>query len=193
MGLEVHTCEKRSSMAVAVRTVLGSHFGLVGEVTTHVRTYSSGDWDVHWGDLDFDPWPYPHRLKSEVGGVHQCTPYFVGRLDRLGEQQKPNPISGGGIQHEPIRSKLRLRSPRVAFKGINHSQFVKYFLRGFLLQTFFSSFFLGLSQNRWFSFWLPFKSTPKPYPQHRDTPYWQQCAPIRLPVVFVWYSLSTLL
>ena len=25
-----------------------SHFG-VGEFTTHFRTYSSGDWDVHWG------------------------------------------------------------------------------------------------------------------------------------------------
>ena len=35
-------------MAVVVRTVLGSHFG-VGEFTTHVRTYFSGDWDVHWG------------------------------------------------------------------------------------------------------------------------------------------------
>ena len=33
------------------------HFG-VGELTTHFRTYFSGDWDVHSGyDLDFDPWP----------------------------------------------------------------------------------------------------------------------------------------
>ena len=30
-----------------------------GRRTTHLRTYFSGDWDVHWGyDLDFDPWPY---------------------------------------------------------------------------------------------------------------------------------------
>ena len=29
-----------------------------GRCTTHFRTYSSGDWDVHWGyDLDFGPWP----------------------------------------------------------------------------------------------------------------------------------------
>ena len=27
---------------------------LVGEFTTHFRTYFSGDWDVHWG-WDFDP------------------------------------------------------------------------------------------------------------------------------------------
>ena len=25
-----------------------SHFG-VGKFTTHFRTYSGGDWDVHWG------------------------------------------------------------------------------------------------------------------------------------------------
>ena len=35
--------------AVVVKTVLGSHFWLVGEFTTHFRTYFSGDWDVHWG------------------------------------------------------------------------------------------------------------------------------------------------
>ena len=35
-------------MAVVVKTVLGSHFG-VGEFTAHFRTYSSGDWGVHWG------------------------------------------------------------------------------------------------------------------------------------------------
>ena len=43
-------------MAVVVKTVLGSHFGvgapmepfwLVGEFTTHFRAYSSGDCDVH--------------------------------------------------------------------------------------------------------------------------------------------------
>ena len=37
----------------------GIPFWLVGEFTTHFRTYFSGDWDVHWGyDLDFDPWPF---------------------------------------------------------------------------------------------------------------------------------------
>ena len=35
-------------MAVVVKTVLGSHFGL-GEFTTHFRTYFRGDWDVHCG------------------------------------------------------------------------------------------------------------------------------------------------
>ena len=35
-------------VAVVVKTVLGSHFGL-GEFTSHFRTYFSGDWDVHWG------------------------------------------------------------------------------------------------------------------------------------------------
>ena len=40
---------------------MGSHFG-VGEFTTHLRTYFSGDWDVHWGyDLDFDPWPNHYK------------------------------------------------------------------------------------------------------------------------------------
>ena len=37
----------------------GIPFWLVGEFTTHSRTYFSGDWDVQWGyDLAFDPWPY---------------------------------------------------------------------------------------------------------------------------------------
>ena len=35
---------------------VGSHFG-VGEFTTQIRTYFSGDWDVHWGYGIFDPWP----------------------------------------------------------------------------------------------------------------------------------------
>ena len=33
-------------MAVVVKTVLGSHFGV------------SRDWDVHLGVRAFDPWPY---------------------------------------------------------------------------------------------------------------------------------------
>ena len=46
-------------MAVVDKTVLLQiPFWLVGEFTTHFRTYFSWDWDVHWGyDLDFDPWP----------------------------------------------------------------------------------------------------------------------------------------
>ena len=45
-------------MAVVVKTN-GIPFWLVGEFTTHFRTYFSGDWDVHRGyDLDFDSWPY---------------------------------------------------------------------------------------------------------------------------------------
>ena len=44
-------------MAVVVKTD-GIPFWLVGEFTTHLRTYFSGERDVHWGyDLDFDPWP----------------------------------------------------------------------------------------------------------------------------------------
>ena len=37
----------------------GIPFWLVGEFTTHFRTYLSGHWDVHWNltDLDLDPWP----------------------------------------------------------------------------------------------------------------------------------------
>ena len=38
---------QRIQMAVVVKAVLGSHFG-VGEFT-HFRTSFSGDWDVHWG------------------------------------------------------------------------------------------------------------------------------------------------
>ena len=35
-------------VAVVVKTN-GIPFWLVGEFTTHFRTYFSGDWDVHWG------------------------------------------------------------------------------------------------------------------------------------------------
>ena len=30
---------------------------MVGEFTTHFRTYFSGDWDVHWVRLGFLPMP----------------------------------------------------------------------------------------------------------------------------------------
>ena len=39
---------RETEMAVVVKTVLGSHFGGLGEFTTHLKTYFSGDWDVHW-------------------------------------------------------------------------------------------------------------------------------------------------
>ena len=49
-------------MAVVVKAVLGSHFG-VGKFTTHFSLYFSGDWDVHWGyDLDFGLWPHFVRI-----------------------------------------------------------------------------------------------------------------------------------
>ena len=32
-----------------VKTVLGSHFGGLGEFTAHFRTVFGGDWDAHWG------------------------------------------------------------------------------------------------------------------------------------------------
>ena len=45
----------------------GIPFWLAG--APHLRTYFSGDWDVHWGyDLDFDPWPQNERGKE----VRQC-------------------------------------------------------------------------------------------------------------------------
>ena len=50
-----------------------------GRCTTHVRTYFSGDWDIHWGyDLDFDPWPcfvaYVHRKLFEQTSLESSTP-----------------------------------------------------------------------------------------------------------------------
>ena len=43
-----HGESRGEDMAVVVQTVLGSHFGGF-RCNTHVRTDSSGDWDVHWG------------------------------------------------------------------------------------------------------------------------------------------------
>ena len=78
----------RAEMAVVVKTVLGCHFG-VGELTTHVRTYFGGDWDVHWGyDLGFDPWP--DRKKSQSWALPSGVPFrtlklFLGGLDPRGK------------------------------------------------------------------------------------------------------------
>ena len=57
--------------------------------TTHVRTYFSGGWDVHWGyDLGFDPWP-SHANRLEVrreaylaaeGGESKMVVTGVGRF-----------------------------------------------------------------------------------------------------------------
>ena len=45
-------------------------FWLVGEFTTQFRTgIFSGEWDVHWGLRDFDPWPY---VLGCIGNVRQC-------------------------------------------------------------------------------------------------------------------------
>ena len=65
-GWKLRECIERQRLVVWVpygwlwfKTVLGSHFGVFGEFTTHFRTYLSRDWDVHWGyDLRFDPWPH---------------------------------------------------------------------------------------------------------------------------------------
>ena len=43
----------------------GIPFWLVGEFTTRLRTYFSGDWDVHWGTTrDVDPWPDSNWVSS---------------------------------------------------------------------------------------------------------------------------------
>ena len=52
-------------MAVVVKTN-GIPFWLVGEFTTHFRTYFSGGLGAN---RDFDPWPH-----SRGGGVHSTSP-----------------------------------------------------------------------------------------------------------------------
>ena len=48
--------------------------------TTHVRTYFSGDWDVHCGyDLDFDPWPHG----AEWCSIAFCRHTFLGSLSAV--------------------------------------------------------------------------------------------------------------
>ena len=37
--------------------------------TTHFRTYFSGDWDVHWGILAFDPWPTDSQSHCHWSGT----------------------------------------------------------------------------------------------------------------------------
>ena len=79
------------SMAVVVKTVLGSHFGGGGFscIRQFFRTYFSGDWDVHWGvsgiltyghmnqptPVDYlvvpsHPVPWLFGLLGLVGGFH---------------------------------------------------------------------------------------------------------------------------
>ena len=51
----------------------GIPFWLVGEFTTHFRTYFSGwiESDVHWGyDLGFDPWPPATQNGSPFFGLN---------------------------------------------------------------------------------------------------------------------------
>ena len=48
-------------------------FWLAGKFTTHFRTYSSGDWDVHL--RDFDPWPYGVCFRAgAVFAMRNCNP-----------------------------------------------------------------------------------------------------------------------
>ena len=49
----------------------GIPFWLVGEFTTHFRTYFSGwiESDVHWGVRGFDPWPLPTDLQKRTALV----------------------------------------------------------------------------------------------------------------------------
>ena len=81
-------------MAVVVKTVLGSHFG-VGEFTTHFRTYFSGDWDVHWGyDLDFDPWPFAGNFPL-AGNSAETRPGTPKRTPRHSTAGTPRPGDSG--------------------------------------------------------------------------------------------------
>ena len=58
-ALRLFGARGKHKLTVVVKTILGSHFG-VGELTTHFRTYFSGDWDVQ------DPWPNWHEPMSLV-------------------------------------------------------------------------------------------------------------------------------
>ena len=49
------------------------HFG-VGEFTTHVRTYFSGDWDVHWG---YGILPLGQMRLEDVACPILCVLWFV--------------------------------------------------------------------------------------------------------------------
>ena len=57
LGRSLRTSRECGEIASANR--FGIPFWLVGEFTTHFRTYSSWDWDVHWGvpGLLKSPWP----------------------------------------------------------------------------------------------------------------------------------------
>ena len=50
---------------------MGSHFG-IGEFSTHLRAYFSGDWDVHWG--------YGVLTHGQVGSVWRASRPEVGFL-----------------------------------------------------------------------------------------------------------------
>ena len=79
----------RSNMAV-VKTNRIPFWG--AWCTTHFRTYSTGDWDVHWKcDLDFDPWPHPLSRKElgASGGHRSCSQQ--GELWELGKLSSSAP------------------------------------------------------------------------------------------------------
>ena len=96
----------------------------VGELTTHFRTYFSGDGDVHWGyDLDFDPWPCvdggcndPNTFRSREASLRVQTVFLrendgndssfaVGCLD----------VTSCGLSLVPKRGKLRAGAAEVCF------------------------------------------------------------------------------
>ena len=75
-----------SELAVVVKNVLGSHYW-VGEFTTHVRTYFSGDWDVQWGYGSLTR----GQLRAWSFEAYPC------HLGLMGEQQKPKSRLRGRI------------------------------------------------------------------------------------------------
>ena len=54
----------------------GIPFWLVG--APPILVYFSGDWDVHWGVRDFDPWPFEWVFDTlaHISGVRGRTPFL---------------------------------------------------------------------------------------------------------------------
>ena len=70
----------------------GIPFWLIGEFTTHCRTYVSGDWDVHWGVIAFDPWP------CDVAGLDHFSLVAKNRLESFcwTDSESEKEVVGGG-------------------------------------------------------------------------------------------------
>ena len=76
---------------VVVVKAHGIPFWLVGEFTTHFRTYFNGDWDAHWGyDLDFDSWPNDKRQK-QAGPLQEFDGVLLLKVCFLTDGIKGNP------------------------------------------------------------------------------------------------------